>query len=239
MKIFCLFILIAVAMEQCKGNGMKYLLVEIDDGKDAAATSGGEGNGEVDNVVSSENSDEAIRICDEDDFRCKNGLASVSEVKRCSGFRCPDLLGGMCLREGASGCGTGEGCCHGLQCHAKTGICMGRGETVRGSNFGWKRGKNGFFRQCTCAHDNDCNCPFQVTRRLNGNQITTLIKIKAGCTECKGSCCDIVSTIEGRNQKPSPVQIQMQKGCTECKGTCCDDVLASEHDQHNAMITYL
>ena len=33
MKIFYLFILIAVAMEHCKGNGMKYLLVEIDDGK--------------------------------------------------------------------------------------------------------------------------------------------------------------------------------------------------------------
>ena len=49
MKIFCLFLLIAVAMEKCNGNGchgchndrkmtdndrkMKYLLVEIDDGR--------------------------------------------------------------------------------------------------------------------------------------------------------------------------------------------------------------
>ena len=38
MKIFCLFILIAVAMETCNGNGCincggNYLLVEIDEGK--------------------------------------------------------------------------------------------------------------------------------------------------------------------------------------------------------------
>jgi len=242
MKIFYLFILITVAMEHCKGNGMKYLLVEIDDGKDAAAKSGGEVDGEVDNVVRSENTDEAVRRCDEDDFRCKNGLESVGEVKRCSGFRCPNLLGGMCLREGASGCSTGEGCCDGLQCHAKTGICMGQGATIIGSNLGWKAGKDGFFRQCECLIDPMCNCPpFQVTRRLKDNQITTMIKMKPGCTECKGSCCDFVSRIEGRNQEPIPVQLQMKPSCTECKGSCCDDVLVSEHDQRipNAMITYL
>ena len=35
MKIFCLLLLVAVAMEKCNGNGcgMKYLLVEIEDKK--------------------------------------------------------------------------------------------------------------------------------------------------------------------------------------------------------------
>ena len=93
---------------------------------DAAAKSGGQGEGEVDNIVSSENSGVNVKRCDEDDFRCKNGLRSVGEVKRCSGFRCPDDRGGMCLREGATGCGTGEGCCDGLLCHLETGICMGQ-----------------------------------------------------------------------------------------------------------------
>ena len=65
--------------------------------------------------------------------------------------------------------------------------------------------------------------------------------MKPGCTECKGSCCDFFSRIEGRNQEPIPVQLQMKPSCTECKGSCCDDVLVSEHDQRipNAMITYL
>ena len=79
----------------------------------AAAKTGGEGDGEVDNVVSNENSDE--------------NRGSVGEVRRCSGGRCPDVLGGMCLREGAAGCNLGEKCCGGLKCHIHTGMCMGEG----------------------------------------------------------------------------------------------------------------
>ena len=71
--------------------------------------SGGEGDGEVDNIASIEKSDRAVK------------------ASSCSHFRCPDERGGMCLREGASGCGAGEKCCNGLQCHSKTGICLGKG----------------------------------------------------------------------------------------------------------------
>ena len=112
--------------------------------------------------------------------------------------------------------------------------------TVKGSSVGWRVGKDGFSQRCVCAEDNDCNCPYTVTRRLNGKEITTGIEIKPACSSCsKGSCCDMFSYTFGRNQKTTPVHIQMKPGCTECKGSCCDDVLASEPDQTNAMITYL
>ena len=58
---------------------------------------------------------------------CRDDSSSDDKVSRCSDFRCPDERGGMCLREGASGCGAGETCCDGLQCHSKTGICLGKG----------------------------------------------------------------------------------------------------------------
>ena len=105
--------------------------------------SGGEGDGEVDNIASIEKSDRAVKPFDHSNppvgglcfcdgivqgcEKCNSDSNFDGKVSTCSDFRCPDERGGMCLREGASGCGAGEKCCPGLQCHSKTGICLGNG----------------------------------------------------------------------------------------------------------------
>ena len=55
---------------------------------------------------------------------------------------------------------------------------------------------------------------YQVTVR------ETLVKSR-GCTECKGSCCDITVT---RKVKDAAIdtKIEMKPRCADCKGSCCD-----------------
>merc|ERR1712218_338800 len=99
-------------------------------------------------------------------------------------------------------------------------------------------------KKCVCAEDNAC-CHFWATRKVNGNTIKTLIKMKPGCTECKGSCCDFTSTrIDPGANLHFPtglaqnVRIQMNRGCTDCKGCCDDRLVRGENRTQTTMIHY-
>ena len=42
-----------------------------------------------------------------------------------------------------------------------------------------------------------------------------------GCTECKGSCCDL-SLTRKLNGTSIETKIKMKPRCADCKGSCCD-----------------
>jgi len=221
--------------------------------------SGGEGNGEVYNIASINKSDRAVKPFDHSNppslstplivggvcfcdgivqkcSTCRDDASYDGKVSRCSDFRCPDERGGMCLREGASGCGAGERCCDGLQCHSKTAICLGKGVTIRET----------LVKTRGCTECKGSCCDLSLTRKLNGTSIATKIKMKPRCADCKGSCCDFFSTMDDPNpifQKGvrfgEPVQVQMQPRCMDCRRIECCDWGRSVNVKQTTMISYL